>query len=236
MIRRMKHTLTAMLLASLFMGLMSASAASAAVLQLTIQGADGKPVGDTVVMWRRAGGFQAFGSRDPAVIVQKDIRFAPYVTVVPIRSKVRFVNKDRFAHHIRSMPTGPLGSVPPVTDFELRLAAVSGSRETSAEVQLDNAGAIQLGCHLHGSMRGHVYVSATPWAVVTDEQGRATLDVPDGPGELMLWHPDQVVDQAAKPLQAEGTVSSSPALNFSPRKRTPPRAAPPSEYGQSGPG
>jgi plastocyanin len=210
---------------------MGPTAAGAAVLQLTIQGADGKPATDTVVIWRRVGGFQAFGSRDPAVITQKDIRFSPYVTVVPIRSKVRFVNKDRFPHHIRSMPTGPLGSVPAVTDFEFRLAAARGSQEPSAELQMDNAGAIQLGCHLHGSMRGHVYVSATPWAVVTDEQGRATLDVPDGPGELVLWHPDQVVEQAPKSMQAEGTVASQQVLNFSPRKRSPPRAAPQSEYG-----
>ncbi len=223
-------------LAGLAALLFTAAGAWAGTVQMTVLTAEGRFAPDTVVLVQPTATWAPQPLPPAAVIEQQDIRFAPYVTVVPIRSKVRFVNKDRFAHHIRSMPTGPLGSVPPVTDFELRLAAVSGSRETSAEVQLDNAGAIQLGCHLHGSMRGHVYVSATPWAVVTDEQGRATLDVPDGPGELMLWHPDQVVDQAAKPLQAEGTVSSSPALNFSPRKRTPPRAAPPSEYGQSGPG
>ncbi len=233
MIGRMKTALTAVLLACWFA---LGTTAHAAVLQLTIQGADGKPAGDTVVMWRRTGGFQAFGSRDPAVIVQKDIRFSPYVTVVPIRSKVRFVNKDRFAHHIRSMASGPLGAVPPVTDFEFRLAASRAGQDPSAELQLDHAGAIQLGCHLHGSMRAHLYVSPTPWAVVTDDQGRATLDVPDGPGELVLWHPDQVVDQPAKPLQAEGTLSSNPTLNFSPRRRTPPPSVPPAAYGQPGPG
>jgi plastocyanin len=220
-----------LLLAALLVGTsLLPTGARAAVLQLTIQGADGKPATDTVVMWRRAGGFQAFGLHDPAVITQKDIRFSPYVTVVPMRSKVRFVNKDRFAHHIRSMPSGPLGSVPAVTDFEFRLAAPRGAQETSAEVQLDNAGAIQLGCHLHGSMRAHIYVSATPWAVVTDDQGRATLDVPDGAGELLLWHPDQVLEQPAKALQAEGTVAARQSLNFSPRRRPPPRSTSQSDY------
>lgn len=222
----MKPTLFALALT-----LLGCTASQAAVLQLTIQGADGKPATDTVVMWRRAGGFQAFGQRDPAVVTQKDIRFAPYVTVVPLRGKVRFVNQDRFAHHIRSMPTGPLGSVPAVTDFEFRLGAARGNQETSAEVQLDTAGAIQLGCHLHGSMRAHIYVSATPWAVVTDDKGRATLDVPDGPGELLLWHPDQVVEQAPRGLQAEGTVAAQQSLNFTPRRRPPPRASPVNEYG-----
>ncbi len=198
---------------------LSCTAANAGVLTVTVNGADGKPAADTVVMLRRPGAFQAFDVRDTPVIVQKEIRFEPYVTVVQPRGMVRFVNQDRFDHHVRSMPTGPLGSVKPAQEFEFRLGAAKGGKTTQAELTLQTTGAIVLGCHLHGSMRGHIFVTPTPWYAVTDAQGRATLDVPDGPAELALWHPDQLADQPARPITVAGNGSVQQALNFAPRKR-----------------
>jgi plastocyanin len=204
--------------------------AGAAVLQLTVQGADGKPAADTVVLWRRAGGFQPFSRSDAVVIAQRDIRFFPAVVVVPVQGTVRFVNKDRFDHHVKSMPSGPLGSVPPHTTFEFRLARASGGQEPSADLKFETTGPLAVGCHLHGSMRAHIYVSPTPWAAVSDDKGRVTLDVPDGPGELVLWHPDQLTDQAPRALQAVGASDVTQALNFTPRRRPPPRTPAKGEY------
>jgi plastocyanin len=208
----------------------AAAAAHAAPLQISVNGADGKPAADTVVLVRRAASFQPFDRSEPVVVAQKDIRFLPSVSVVPVRGTVRFVNRDRFAHHVRSMPVGPLGSAPPAADFEFRLAAARGSNEPAAEVTLDNPGPIGLGCHLHGSMRGHLYVSNTPWYGVTDSQGKVTIDVPDGAAELQLWHPDQLVEQPVRALQVAGAMAQSVPLNFSPRPRPTPRPAAPDEY------
>ena len=204
--------------------------AGAAVLQLTVHGADGKPAADTVVLWRRAGGFQPFSRSDTVVIAQRDIRFLPAVVVVPVQGTVRFVNKDRFDHHVKSMPSGPLGSVAPHTTFEFRLARASGGQEPSADLKFETTGPLAVGCHLHGSMRAHIYVSPTPWAAVSDDKGRVTLDVPDGPGELVLWHPDQLTDQAPRALQAAGASDVTQALNFTPRRRPPPRTPAKGEY------
>lgn len=203
--------------------------AAAGTLQLSVTGADGQPAADTVVMLRRAGAFQPVDRGAPAVVTQKGLRFQPNVTVVPVRGTVRFVNQDRYDHHVRSMPGGPLGSVPPVSNFEFRLAAARGGNEPSAEIRLDTPGAIVLGCHIHGSMRAHLYVSPTPWFAVTDAEGRAVVEVPDGPAEVLLWHPDQLGEQAPRPLQVAGASSQALALNFSPRRRAaaPPR---PDEY------
>lgn len=191
----------------------------ASVLTVTVTGADGKPAADTVVMLKRPGAFQAFDVRATPVIVQKDIRFEPYVTVVQPRGMVRFVNQDRFDHHVRSMPTGPLGSVKPAQEFEFRLGAAKGGKAPQAELSLQTTGAIVLGCHLHGSMRAHIFVTPTPWYAVTDAQGRATLDVPDGAGELALWHPDQLADQPVRALTVAGDGAVQQVLNFAPRKR-----------------
>lgn len=208
----------------------AAASALAAPLQVTVTGADGRPAADTVVLVRREASFQPFDRSAPVVVTQKDIRFLPYVSVVPVRGTVRFVNKDRFAHHVRSMPVGPLGSTPPASDFEFRLAAARGGQEPSAETVLDKPGPIGLGCHLHGSMRAHLYVSNTPWYGVTDAQGRVTIEVPDGAAEVQLWHPDQLAEQPVRALQVTGAMAQSVPLNFSPRPRPAPRPVAPDEY------
>ena len=131
--------------------------ALAASVQITVTGADGKPAADTVVLVQPAASWPAQPLPEPIVITQKDIRFQPYVTVVPVGAAVRFINRDGFAHHVRSQPGGPLGSVPPAKQFEFRLAAARGNNApASAEITLDIPGSIVLGCHLHNSDRKSV--------------------------------------------------------------------------------
>ncbi len=230
MIRRMPtpapHAIAAI---AAFALVCAAFASQAATLQVTVTGADGKPAADTVVLVQPTASWAAQPLPEPTVIAQKDIRFQPYVTVVPVGGMVRFVNRDGFDHHVRSQPGGPLGSVPPAKEFEFRLPRAKGGIESSAELKLDVAGTVLLGCHLHNSMRGHLFVSNTPWFGVTDDNGRASIaGLPDGQAELRVWHPDQLVDQAAAKVQLSGTQVSDARLNFSPRKRPPPR--PKSEY------
>jgi plastocyanin len=160
---------------------------------------------------------------EPVVIVQKEIRFQPYVTAVPLGTTVRFVNRDRFDHHVKSMAGGPLGSIAPAK--ELRVPAGRGARRQRdpGRLKMDAAGAIGLGCHLHGSMRGHLFVSPTPWVAVTDAAGRATLrGVPDGAADLRLWHPDQLVAQADVPTKSAAAHGAGAAELLA---APPPRAA-----------
>ena len=85
-------------------------------------------------------------------------------------------------------------------------------------------GDITLGCHIHGSMRGHVYVSPTPWVGVSDSRGLVRLEgVPEGTVELKAWHPDQLSDQPTQRLSLGAAQAQELKLNFSPRRRrTPP--------------
>ena len=234
----MKATLTRPALAlALFLAVplalsLLAAAAQAANLQITVLGADGQPAADVAVQLQPGGVWASQPLPEPALIVQKDIRFQPFVTVVPVGSTVRFVNRDRFDHHVRSQPGGPLGNVAPAQQFEFRLAAVKGGREApAAELVMDKVGIVALGCHLHGSMRGHLLISNTPWVAVTDAKGQATVaDVPDGALQLRLWHPEQLVDQPALRLAAGNSAPVQAALNFSPRRRPPPTPPPKGEY------
>lgn len=216
--------------------------AFAGTLELAVTDRDGQPAADVVVLVQAPGTPEPKPASAPVVIAQENLRFVPFLTVVPVGSTLRFVNQDNYDHHVRSMPSGPLGSMPAVEYFELRLdAAKAASRSssyddeykpatapakksgsTSAEVKVAHAGPIGLGCHIHGSMRGQVYVSATPYFAKTDAQGIAHIDgVPEGAAEVTLWHPDQLQEQAPLKLQVDASASSkaSARLNFTPRRR-----------------
>lgn len=196
----------------------------AADLTLTVSTAAGRPAGDVVVQVLPSAAWSPPQPGEPVPLVQKDIRFDPYVMAIPVGTTVRFVNRDGYDHHVRSLPGGPLGGTAPAKSFEFRLAAAKGNATTSADLKFDVPGSVVLGCHIHGSMRGHIYVATTPWVAVTDAEGRATLKgVPDGAVELRVWHPDQLTDQAAQRLQLAGVATASATLNFNPRRRPAPR-------------
>lgn len=199
-----------------------AAPAHAAELKVYVTTPDGSPVPDTVVVVLplAAAAAPPDAPAEVPVIAQRDIRFAPFVSAVAVGTTVRFINRDRFDHHVRSVPGGPLGSIAPAKDFEFRLAAAKGGVEPAAELKMDAAGAIALGCYLHGSMRGHIYVSPTPWVAVTDAAGRATItQAPDGAADVRLWHPDQLVAQSQLRADLAGTMSLETKLNFTPRRR-----------------
>jgi plastocyanin len=208
--------------------LVVAGLVAAADLDVSIRGASGRPAPDVVVMLFPAGAPAAPPARS-VDIVQQGNRFEPYVTAVPAGTAVRFVNRDRYDHHVRSLGSGPMGAVPPVKSFELRLGGVQGGAKAIDTLTFEAAGTITLGCHIHGSMRGHLFVAATPWVAVTDDQGVARFSgLPDGTAEMRLWHPDQLTGPAAQTLTLSGQASASAQLGFNPPRRPAPR--PKGEY------
>ncbi len=194
--------------------------AQAATVTVRVNGADGQPAPNVVVQLMPAHPGTPRPAAEPVVIAQRDIHFVPYLTAVPVGTTVRFTNQDPYDHHLRSEPGGPFGNVAPAREFEMRLAAASGDKVASAELRFDRAGVVVLGCHLHSSMRGHLFVSETPYVAVTDATGRAVIaDVPDGAAELRTWSPEQLTEQAATPRQVAGAgVEFETALNFTPPK------------------
>ena len=93
--------------------------------------------------------------------------------------------------------------------FVMRLdGKEEGKPAKFADASFDKAGPVLLGCHLHASMRGHVYVSDSPWAVLTDAQGVASFEgVPDGAAQVRVWQADQLLDLAPQRV----TVGAAPA-------------------------
>ena len=196
----------------------------AASLSVNIVDKDGKPTPDAVVM------VVTSSVSSPkmllpmaATISQASMQFIPAVTIVRPGAKVTFVNNDPWDHHVRGSAAGAAQfSGNDENGFVLRLGGkTAGVAGKSSTVSLDSAGVVLLGCHLHGSMVGHVVVSDTPWAVKTDANGVATFtDLPDGAATVKVWHAAQFVD--LKPVQT--ALSATPAqvkmqLSVTPRRR-----------------
>ena len=174
---------------------------------------DGKPVQDAVVVIVPTNKTVLPKTPLPvtATINQEKMQFIPAVSLVSVGTKVRFVNNDPWDHHVRSSPAGMGQFNATNAGFELRLEGKSeGKPAKSSDITLDKAGvlgATLMGCFIHGSMRGYVYASESPWAAKTSAEGFTTFeDLPDGVAQVKVWQADQLIDV---PVQ---TATVGPAL------------------------
>lgn len=201
------------LAATLVTGLL-AGLAQAGTLEVLVLDKDGKPLPDAVVVvLPSTPGTAKKALPLTATVNQEKMQFVPYVTVVGVGAKVRFTNNDAWDHHVRLTVPGAVTSASPNNDgMSLRLEGKSeGKPANSTVLSLDKpgaTGAVLLGCFIHGSMSGHVYVAESPWTVKTEANGIALIeDVPDGAASLKVWHANQLVEKAQPAL----VVGAAPA-------------------------
>lgn len=198
-------------------------AAQAATVSVIVTDKEGRPVPDAVVVVTpavKAVRKQALAAT--ATIAQEKMQFVPAITLVAVGAKLTMVNNDPWEHHVRGSAAGVAQFSSTAPGFELRLdGKAEGKPGKTADVLMDKAGAVLLGCHIHGSMRGHVYVSDSPWAMKTTAEGQAVFDdVPDGAAQVHVWQADQLIDLPAQAI----TAGTAPArvnvqLQVVPRRR-----------------
>lgn len=183
---RMKFSI----LATVALGMVPALA-QAATVNVDVRDAAGKPVANAVVIVDAPHAASAAATlRGPFVMGQQNISFTPHVLIVPVGATVAFPNRDRVRHHVYSF------SAPKKFDMKLY------GREETRTVVFDKPGVVALGCNIHDSMSGFVYVVDTPYAVVTDARGHATIPgVPAGRATIRLWSPS---------IRARGNTQSQP--------------------------
>lgn len=169
--------------------LVSATPSAAATASVQVLGANGQPLAGAVVT------LTIPGTPPPAPrgvyrVAQRNIAFDPKVLIVPVGAQVSFPNLDRVRHHVYSFS--------PTKKFDLKLYG----RDESRSVTFDKPGAVALGCNIHDAMSGVVYVTATPYAAVTDGDGRVSFAAAGaGRGTLLVWHPS---------IRAGGNALSQP--------------------------
>lgn len=223
----MTHPTSRMLPSALLLlaGLAFSAWAGAATLSVLVLDKEGKPAPDAVVVVVPSAKTGAAPTPLPSqvTIYQEKMRFVPAVSVVGVGAKAQFVNNDPWEHHVRGSAAGAAQfNAAAGEGFELRLdGKPEGKPAKTAEATFTKAGAVLLGCHIHGSMRGHVYVSESPWAMLTNAEGVAQVEqLPEGAAQIKVWHADQLIDIAPQAY----TVTASPGkltlqLSVVPRRR-----------------
>jgi plastocyanin len=184
--------------------LLSAGAAVAGPVEVTVTGRDGKPLADAVVFLESREARAAARPQPGVEIEQADKRFTQRVTVVTAGTSVQFPNRDKVRHHVYSLsPTKP---------FELKLY----TGVPANPVLFDRPGVAVLGCNIHDTMIAWVVVVETPHHAVSGADGRVRLDaVPAGSYRLRVWHPELPVGAPAleQPL-AVGAGAAAAALSL----------------------
>jgi len=115
----------------------------------------------------------------PAIYImdQANKLFVPSVLVIPKNSLVSFPNSDDIRHHVYSFSSAK--------PFELRLYAGKPKNPLTFE----QSGVVVLGCNIHDSMVGYIYVAEHEHAYLSDEKGLITLpDTIDNIDQLQVWH------------------------------------------------
>lgn len=200
------------------------AAAKAGTLNVAVVDREGKPVPDAVVVLAPSqSGAPGRALPTQVTINQERMRFGPAVTLVALGARATFVNNDPWEHHVRATAAGSRSfDAGNAGGFELRLdGKAEGKPARAAKASFESPGPVLIGCHLHASMRAHVYVSDTPWAALTGDDGAATFEaVPEGPLFVRVWQADQLVDVAPRQL----TLGAAPAsvtiqLSVVPRRK-----------------
>ena len=121
-------------------------------------------------------GAQVEALEDPIVLDQKECRFEPHVTVIPVGTSVRFMNSDAVAHNVHTY-AGRNDS------FNQTIAP--GAEHTQALAKADR---IEIKCDIHPWMNSWLIVTDTPHFAVTDASGSFQIDVPPGEYTVEVWH------------------------------------------------
>ena len=152
---------------------------AAAPLAVRVTDASGRPVSDAVVTLYPTGK----AARPPRaggryVVAQKNLKFQPFLTIVPVGADVSFPNFDPTKHHVYSFSAAKR--------FELKLFA----KDQSRTVHFDKPGVVALGCNIHDGMSAFIVVTDSAWTARTDAHGIASFaDAPTAPGRVTVWHP-----------------------------------------------
>ena len=174
----------------------------AAELTVEIRDARGHAIPDTVVVATAAGnGSPTLASpMKPALMDQVDKAFVPSVLIVRTGTPVVFPNSDTVAHQVYSFS--------PAKRFELPLYR----GQVHPPIELDRPGLIVLGCNIHDTMLGYIYVTDSPYFGKSDASGIWKMSaLPAADYDVTIWSPR--FRREATPVKQRVSVSDAqPAL------------------------
>lgn len=135
-------------------------------------------------------------------IDQIDKQFSPQQIIISKGDSVEFPNSDNIRHHVYSFSKAKV--------FELKLYANKPERP----VRFGEPGIVVLGCNIHDSMIGYVYVASTEKATETDHDGRAEIESTQALKTVQVWHAQQANGAESLQLIDIDTLSTNAEGEF----------------------
>jgi plastocyanin len=146
-----------------------------------VQDQQGLPLKNAILEFSETNPASAAISPPKTLIMdQIDKLFKPDVLVIHQGDSVTFPNSDNIRHHVYSFSS--------VKPFELKLY----SGKPKAPLQFNVAGLAVLGCNIHDSMIGYIYIASSTQVLMTNEQGIATLADTVEYDNVNVWHASSV--------------------------------------------
>nr|KJZ08373.1 hypothetical protein TW77_12800 [Pseudoalteromonas rubra] len=112
-----------------------------------------------------------------AVMDQVAKQFQPKLLTIMQGQAVSFPNSDDIRHHVYSFSD--------TKRFELKLYAGTPIQP----IRFEQPGVVVLGCNIHDSMVGYIYVSKSKDVLISDQQG--AVKVPAYAEQVAIWHAQQ---------------------------------------------
>ncbi|WP_213609172.1 methylamine utilization protein [Pseudoalteromonas sp.] len=173
-------------------------------INLVIKDQHGQVLPNAVVEIKHLPSSKVQSNLPTAVMDQVDKQFSPQLLIVRQGQYVNFPNSDDIRHHVYSFSKAK--------PFQLKL--YSGQPEEP--IKFDNQGVVVLGCNIHDSMVGYIYVANSDQVYTSDEQGRIELQTDTFPVQASVWHSLQTAPLDNKKLfDIESTNPLSITINTS---------------------
>lgn len=156
--------------------------------KIIIVDSDNKPIQNVVIGFNNDTHSQAKASAEIAIMDQVAYQFLPKILVVSKDQWVDFPNSDDVRHHVYSFSSPK--------PFEIKMFTGSEAKP----IQFSQAGIVVLGCNIHDSMVGFIYVSDHALTKSSNSEGVIDLLPQDlsalkfdrGDNSIVkatLWHP-----------------------------------------------
>ncbi len=166
--KQLLYVFTSMLISSLSHG---------SELQIMVQDSSGKPASNIVVVVIPKS-IKAEKRQERLTISQIDKAFSPYMTVMQTGQPLEFSNSDDITHHIFSASR--------TQNFSFKIR--KGQRYSA--ITFDSPTSISMGCNIHDWMSGHILIVDTPYFILTNKDGIASIIVDElGEATIKTWHP-----------------------------------------------
>lgn len=121
---------------------------------------------------------ESFGKPDSInVIDQINKMFVPEQLVIQQGQTVDFPNSDNIRHHVYSFSEAKT--------FELKLYADKPEKP----IQFEKPGVVVVGCNIHDSMIGYIYIAQHQTVMTSSDHGYAIFNPTVQNPRISVWHP-----------------------------------------------